>query len=401
MLTLLDAILWGILWGSAIILLIPSTVLLVECFASLLPARRESKPIQRDDGQRGRVAVLVPAHDEASGIAATVDAIASQLRAGDRLLVIADNCTDATAAVAREAGADVTERHDVQQAGKGYALAHGVALLAENPPDVVVVVDADMELAAGSLDALALQVHRTGRAVQSVNLLDTPINPGPRDHVASLAFAVKNLVRPRGLLRLGLPCHLMGTGMALPWEAVRQANLATGNIVEDMQLGLDLAASGHAASLCEGARVSGRFPSRERAARTQHARWEQGHLQTLFTQVPRLLRAGILGRHPEALILALDLCVPPLSLLVMALLAGATLASSLSLAGVAAPVGPMFAANGMVLTAVLIGSVGAGRGRQTWRAIVAVPLYLAWKLPLYLGLLLQPHRRWQRTEREG
>lgn len=383
----------------AVVLLVPCTVLLIECLASVLPGmnRADRSTIHSED--RGRVAVLVPAHNEAAGISATVRDILPQLRDGDRLLVIADNCDDATATVARNAGADVTERHDPHHAGKGYALAHGIATLASDAPDVVIVVDADMALAPGSVDALARQVRATGHAAQAVDLLDVPTNPGPRDLVASLAFAVKNLVRPRGLYHLGLPCQLMGTGMALPWEAVRKAKLATGNIVEDLQLGLDLALSGHAARLCEAARVSGRFPGQERAARTQHARWEQGHLRTIFTQAPRLIWGGLRTGRLESLVLALDLCVPPLSLLVMALVGMLGVAIGAATVGVTSPVALLIAANAMVVAAVLIGSCGAGRGRQTLAALVAVPIYLAWKVPLYLGLLLQPQRRWQRTDR--
>src|SRR5437899_2040248 len=70
-----------------------------------------------------RVAVLVPAHDEARGIAATLATIAPQLRAGDRVVVVADNCTDDTAEMARAAGADVFERADSVHVGKSFAIA--------------------------------------------------------------------------------------------------------------------------------------------------------------------------------------------------------------------------------------------------------------------------------------
>lgn len=389
-----------ILWVVAVVLLVPCTVLFIECMASLLP-RRRVRENEQAAADRGRVAVLVPAHDEAAGIDATVRMIVPQLREGDRLLVIADNCHDATATVARNAGAQVTERHDSERGGKGYALAHGVKMLAADPPDVVVVVDADMSLAEGSVDALARQVKATGRAAQAVDLLDVPDHPQPRDLVASLAFTMKNLVRPRGLARLGLPCQLMGTGMALPWSAVRDAKLATGNIVEDLQLGLDLAMSGHAARLCETARVTGRLPGQARAAKTQHARWEQGHLQTIATQTPRLVLSAVRTRRFEPLVLALDLCVPPLSLLVMALGGVLAVSAAAALAGAAGPAGLLLAANALVVTAVAVGCCGAGRARQTWTALLAAPVYLVWKVPLYLGILLQPQRRWHRTEREG
>src|SRR6476469_7481059 len=93
----------------AALLLMPLAVLTVECLAALLPGRRTA---YTPAGARPLCVVLVPAHDEESGLPPTLAGLRSQLRPGDRLLVVADNCTDRTAAVARAAGAEVVERHD-------------------------------------------------------------------------------------------------------------------------------------------------------------------------------------------------------------------------------------------------------------------------------------------------
>src|SRR5437762_2498433 len=81
--------------------------------------------------------------------------------AGDRVLVVADNCTDATAAVAREHGVDVVDRFDETRRGKGFALDFGLRALDEisSAPPIVVMLDADCMLAPGALDALARQVE--------------------------------------------------------------------------------------------------------------------------------------------------------------------------------------------------------------------------------------------------
>src|SRR5947207_6900556 len=138
---------------------------------------------------------------------------------------------------------------------------------------------------------------------------------------------VKNLVRPLGLDRLGLPVPLTGTGMALPRSVLRHVSLASGNLVEDMQLGLDLALAGCAPKLCLDAQVIGRLPSDTQAALGQRRRWEHGHLRTILVQVPRLLCLGLVRLRPAAWAMALDLIVPPLShLLVLLLLAAGSLA---------------------------------------------------------------------------
>src|SRR5687768_13838724 len=108
----------------AAILSIPAAVLLIECLAACLPARRARTPTSERDPARAQICVVIPAHDESGGIASVVESIRRQQRSGDRILVVADNCSDDTAAVARVAGAEVVERNDPGARGKGFAIAY-------------------------------------------------------------------------------------------------------------------------------------------------------------------------------------------------------------------------------------------------------------------------------------
>src|SRR6185436_17440011 len=106
-------------------------------------------------GPRPRAAVLIPAHDEELGIAATVTGLRAQLAPGDRLIVIADNCSDGTAAAARAAGAEVIERQDTSRRGKGFAIVFAVDhLAATTPPEAVIIVDADCRISPSGLEIL-------------------------------------------------------------------------------------------------------------------------------------------------------------------------------------------------------------------------------------------------------
>ena len=105
---------WILIVASGAIAL-PGAILLGECLASLLPVADRGRPAA--DRGRPRVAVLVPAHDEQAGVGATVAGLLPQIAAGDRLIVIADNCSDGTAAAARAAGAAVIERQDPDRRG--------------------------------------------------------------------------------------------------------------------------------------------------------------------------------------------------------------------------------------------------------------------------------------------
>jgi exopolysaccharide biosynthesis WecB/TagA/CpsF family protein len=385
-----------ILFALTALLLVPVVVLCVECFAALFPTRKS----QQFRGVRPRLAVLIPAHNEECVLGATLTSLMPQLGAEDRVVVVADNCDDATTAIGRRFGVEVVERKDVRRRGKGYALDYGVRHLEGDAPGIVVMMDADCHVHPGAIDALVGQVMETGKPAQAVYLLERPSRPGPKDLVSALAFMVKNLVRPSGLGRLGLPCLLTGTGMAFPWNVIRTAKMATGNLVEDLQLGLDLALAGHAPLFCEEARVTGKLPSQRRAAISQRRRWEHGHLQTLFTQVPRLIHGAMRRRSLSALALALEVAVPPLSLLV--LLFAATIGAAIMAARSGASwVVPQLLMAGGAAALCCIGAAWMKFGRQQLplMSLLAAPFYVIWKIPLYLAFVFRPQREWVRTER--
>jgi cellulose synthase/poly-beta-1,6-N-acetylglucosamine synthase-like glycosyltransferase len=396
-----QTILWlvGTLFlAIALILLMPMAVLFAECAAALLP-NRQRMPAST---YRPTIAVLVPAHNEALGIGKTLETLRPQLTASDRLIVIADNCTDETAEISRSYGATVIERQDADRKGKGYALDYGLRFLEASPSEVVAIVDADCIVDPGAIEQIAALTFATSRPTQALYLMAQPAQPKPKDSVSALAFLVKNLVRPAGLMQLNLPCLLTGTGMAFPWEVMRDMSLASSNIVEDMQLSVDLAIAGYAPRFCPEARVTGQLPQQEQAAKSQRTRWEHGHLQTLISQVPRLLKAAIVQQRFDLLAIALDLCVPPLSLLLMLWAAALILSVAVALLDISFWLPTiLLAAEGMlILVSIVSAWVKFGRESIPGKTLLAVPLYMLWKIPLYFAFLVRPQTQWVRTERE-
>src|SRR5438105_3552486 len=128
-------------WGfAALLALVPTGYLF---FLSLLSARLKPPP---PAPQTTWFVIVVPSHNEETGIARTVENLLklSWPKELFKVLVVADNCKDATAQRARAAGAEVLERTDLVKRGKGYALAYAFeTVLAEGNSDAVVVVDAD------------------------------------------------------------------------------------------------------------------------------------------------------------------------------------------------------------------------------------------------------------------
>jgi cellulose synthase/poly-beta-1,6-N-acetylglucosamine synthase-like glycosyltransferase len=348
-------------------------------------------------------AILIPAHNEALGIRRTLTQLLTEVDDPTQIIVVADNCSDDTAAIAQELGVTVLERHNDQQRGKGYALDFGLQHLAPDPPAVVVMIDADCDVQPGTVKQIAAQAQGLNRPIQSLYLMEKPDHPQAKDAVSAFAFKVKNLVRPLGLWQGGQSCLLTGTGMAFPWEVIRTVNLASGEIVEDMKLGLDLAIAGHSPQFCPTTLVLGRLPSQAAAATSQRTRWEHGHLNTLTTFVPQLWAAGIQQGRLDLLTLGLELAVPPLSLLVVMWVGAMGISLGLWAVGWLWiwPVALGAIAGLLLLTAILAAWFKFGRQDLPALTLLSIPFYILWKIPLYFRFLVRPEAQWVRTERDA
>jgi cellulose synthase/poly-beta-1,6-N-acetylglucosamine synthase-like glycosyltransferase len=377
---------------------IPAVIFAVECTAATV---LRDKPAAAYSDKRPSIAILVPAHNEESGISKTLLSIKAEMRTGDRLVVVADNCTDRTAFFAVSAGAEVVERNDVSRRGKGFALHAGVFHLANDAPEIVVIVDADCILEPGALDRLASKVTATDGPVQACYLMTSPSGTRTNMAVREFAFIVKNRVRPLGLSKLGLPCQLTGSGMAFPWSVLRAADLSNDNLVEDMKLGLDLARLGHAPSFCADALVLSMFPHSQAGSMTQSRRWESGHLSMIKTAMSTLMTRGSL-RNLELLSMILDILVPPLALLVLLLGTVFAFTALLFLAGITTLA---FAVSFVNLLLVTIGISAAwfanGSKLLPIGKLYRIPLYALRKAAFYAKIFRgdAANGGWIRTDR--
>jgi len=387
-----------ILLLAALGLLIPSAFLFLECCAALMLDRvsvETNLPLPK------RTVILVPAHNESTGIKTTLETLLPQASLPENIVVIADNCTDDTAAIAREYGVTVIERQNRQQRGKGYALDYGLQFLKENPPEIVVTVDADCSVRENTIDGITRLAKASNRPVQATYLMEQPSQPNSKDIVSALAVRVKNLVRPYGLAQLGLPSLLTGSGMAFPWQVLHQVSLANSKTTDDMQLTVDLALAGYPPLYCPQGRVTGRLME-QKAATSQRSRWEHGHLEMLVVESPRLIKAAIAQGRYNLLALALEICVPPLSLLVMLWLAATTMAFLATLIGVSSLPLLILAVAGLFIFISIVGAWAKfSRAEIPGTALLAMPFYLLWKVPLYFAFLLRPQTRWLKTERDN
>lgn len=370
--------------------------------AQLLAALPSLRPrIQPSTAPRPKISILVPAHNEETGLGASLGAIRAAMAAGDRLLVVADNCSDRTAIVARTAGAEVLERNDTTRRGKGYALDAGVKHLSSSPPDIVLLIDADCFPSPDAIGFLAEATAQTKRPVQALYLMTNKAGAGLSLKIAELAFMLKNRLRQRGLNRLGIPCHLTGSGMAFHWEVISGLDLAHGHLVEDMKMGLDLAIAGSGPVFCEDAVVLSPFPDSAQGLRTQRQRWTSGHFELISTALSGVLRALRHGRIPAALS-ALSTAIPPLTFLLPLLAVTLLLTAGFTWALTLAPL-PLFIAVAnlaLVFGTTLIAWVKYGRVILTpsdaLRAVSIIGLQMIRSPQMLLGA---NRSGWVRTDR--
>lgn len=353
-----------------------------------------------------RLAVLVPAHDEEELVGRCVASLTEQDYPADhrRVVVIADNCHDGTAAAAARAGAEVLERHDERLPGKGRALRWAMdRLMAEdNPPDGVVVVDADSVADRCLLSRLAAALADGCDAAQAEYLVLAD-DASTRSRLVAAAFLLFHRVRLGGRAALGLPASLVGNGMlfsrrllaTVPWNAF------TG--VEDLEYTLNLRLAGVRPRFVGEATVRGPVPRGYRGMRGQRLRWEGGRWHVVRSRLLPLVRHA-LCRDPRLLDAVVDLAVPPLGLLAMGTLAGFTLAAAAVALHVATAwsLSPWLLSMAALIAFVLIGLRSAGAPAPLWLALLESPRFLAWKALTYARIAtgFDPHR-WERSERSS
>ena len=381
----------------AILLLIPSLVLLIQIISACLKINQKTSNFPDNKA----IAVLIPAHNESSGIIATLNSIRPQLRPQDRIIVVADNCNDDTAEVAAEHGADVVQRNDLTYRGKGYALDYGLKYLSKNPPDIVIIIDADCLLEDTALIQLAAKALEFDRPVQALYLMYSKSND-LKSKVSEFAWCVKNLVRPLGYANLGCPCQLMGTGMAFKWSTLSKADLANGNIVEDMKLGIDLAIAGSPPIFHSSSKVISYFPLASEIQSGQKVRWEHGHLSMIFTETPRLVLKGFVTKDIKLIAMALDLAVPPLALLVVLILGYVGFTGILLTLTEVGLLGFKLALSALILLIISIAIAWLGWGKSiiSLRSLLYIPIYLILKLPNYFKYLFKRQKTWNKTNRD-
>jgi len=345
-----------------------------------------------------RFDIVVPAHDEESGIARTVHSLLSQDYPAElrRVLVVADNCRDATEPRAIAAGATVLVRDDRSRCGKGHALAFAFEhSLRDAFADAVVVVDADSIAPRNLLQAFAARLQRGALAVQAGSAVLNR-DDSWRTRLMAVALALFNGARSLARENLGLSCGLRGNGMCFASALLRAQPYRAFSAVEDLEFGVQLGRAGIRVRYAGEASVASAMVSSARAAGPQRRRWEAGRAALARELGWPLVREALRKRSLLLLDLAIDLLVPPLSTLALAVAAGCA-ASTLASAQFALV---LWLSSFACLAVYFVrGWQLSGIGLRGLGAMAFIPFYVLWKLSVVA--FAQVPVRWERTAREG
>lgn len=362
---------WGLLAVVLVLLTGPGTLYLL--ILSLAGGRRVV-PSAAQGLREGALVVVVPAHNESAGIGRTLtNLLAVAARDGNTTVcVVADNCDDDTAAVARACGARVLERRDPDRRGKGYALDFAFRALAPEGFVAFVVIDADTVAEDSLLLVLRQHLGAGALAVQTrYSVLDA--NASPRHRLAELALSAFNVLRPRGRHALGWSAGILGNGFALSRDALQAVPYTATSVVEDLEYHLRLIEANMRVHFADGTTVRGAMPSNAGGQQNQRARWEGGRLRMLRQHGPSLLVRGVSGQG-RLLEPLLDLLLLPLAyhavLLVALLLLPLTWAQLLGALGLGV----------LVLHVLLAAQVGGLGFYRLFTTLLQVPRYVLWKL---------------------
>lgn len=367
--------------------------------------RRSNEPLRSEPSLR--LAVLVPAHDEELLVGRCVDTLAAQDYPEHlyRVLVIADNCTDDTAQVARKHGAEVLERTDPYNRGKGHALRWAMdRLLADPEIDAFVIVDADSITEPGLLRALASTAEGGAPAVQA-DYAALVEEPDDRAQLRAAAFLLFHRVRFTGKAALGLPCSLVGNGMLFTRSLIQEHAWSAFSEVEDLEYSLQLRLAGIGPAFAASARLAAPVSPSGPAAEVQRRRWEGGRIRVARKYLPMLVRQMAAHRRADLWDAATDLAVPPLGVLAAGIVLGTSSALLLSATGLAAPVAliPWGFATVALPVHVVGGLLAADAPPSMVAALRSAPALVATEAITRVRVLGRDDEadRWIRTPRSG
>ncbi len=259
-----------------------------------------------------RFAVIVPAHNEARVIASRVANIA-RVRYPKNLyevFVVADNCTDETAAEAIRAGATVIERQNEDSRGKQHALAYAFKQIDLDKFDAVVVLDADNTVDNNLLMAFDAHLARGEKVIQGYVETQNHSDSWVTMNYAYIFWYMFRLQMARS--KIGLSTWLAGTGLCISTETLRRIGWNVTTLTDDVEYTCQVILAGEKVHLATSAVVYDQKPIGLQDSIKQRVRWVRGQTQVVVKYLPALVRMAFkswASGDYKAAVRAFDACM--------------------------------------------------------------------------------------------
>ena len=242
----------------------------------------KDKPIIEE--KNNRFMLIIPAHNESKVVGNLIESLKKQDYPKELydIYVIADNCTDNTAEIARNAGALVYERFDDTKRTKGYAMQWFLNQKIEEdaPYDAFCVFDADNIVDVNFLKAMNKKLCQGEDVVQGYRDIKNPT-----DSWISAGYAIfywtMNRFYHLARYNLGLSPLINGTGFMVKFDVIKPNGWETKTLTEDIEFSLKRIIKGQKLGWATDAIVYDEQPLGFKQSWTQRSRWTVGHIQCI------------------------------------------------------------------------------------------------------------------------
>lgn len=367
---------------------------------SVLCRRRVVAAFHSRSREEPRLLFLVPAHDEELMISKCVRSLVDMEYpvTSRQIVVIADNCTDATAMLARQEGAETLQRIDRESPGKPQAIAWALDQIELHDWDACVIVDADSTVAPTFASALAELAPLNDIVFQPNNLVLNEYESW-LTRLGGLLGRCRFEVTYPLKQSAGLNCPI-ANGMGIGTNLLIRDGWRSFSITEDSELYALYTEAGVRIRHASAANIFSQESRSLQEGATQRRRWLAGRIRVIQDWGVRIIRSPrITWRQKLDMFVELGLASPVVHLMI------AFAVSAVALFALPASAGRWIASvaaaslSGVAITTI----IAVWRHPQPWRTLSAffmLPAYASWRLVVLFGTLFTLRdNMWRRTAR--
>ncbi|NPA94257.1 MAG: glycosyltransferase family 2 protein [Thermodesulfobacteria bacterium] len=376
---------------TGIIVLIILAYLFFLAFVAILPEKKG-----RAASPSKRFLFLIPAHNEEKCIGKTLEHLKG-LDYPENLwdvVVVADNCTDATNDIVRSHNVECIERRESGATGKGYVLAWAFERLVARGHDAFVIIDADTHVDKDFLLAMNRHLLQGAQVVQAYSQVRSP-ESSPLEGLAFLGFALNRNLRYKGRSRLGWQANLMGTGMCFARQVIERYGWPALSKVEDLEMTMFLKLRNIRVVFAPDARVTVRLHSDISSSKGQRLRWDMGKFQVRDKYLPLLFKRFCQTRDISFLDSIMELLLPPFSIFFVGVWGLFLLYVILDFQGPDFVFWIWIGAVGGLVIYTLLGLISAKADARIYRCLFYAPFFMIWRLWIVIMEHIKKERQGQ------